>query len=193
MGHKTRNPTFETENDARVKNSLVAFGSLGGLLGMAMGAGAGLARRAPRSAAMAAVVGLVLGGLAGAGATAVVLPTALRTRSVNQDDLIRPFLVHAGLWGPLGAAGGLAFGLGAGRRGSSLATATLGGAVGALLGSAAYDLIGGLAFPFARTDTPISRTWLTRLIARLCVALGAVSGATLGTRDRPATPRPAAL
>lgn len=192
MGHKTRNPTFETQNDATVKNSLVAFGSLGCLLGMALGAGSGLARRAPRSAAMAAVIGLVLGGLAGAGATAVVLPTALRTRSVNQDDLIRPFLVHAGLWAPLGAAGGLAFGLGAGRRGSALATAAIGGAVGALLGTAAYDLIGGLAFPLARTDTAISLTWLTRLIARLCVTLGTVAGTALSIRDRPATSRPAA-
>jgi hypothetical protein len=191
-GRKQESPTFETYNDATVKNSLLAFGSLGGLLGMALGAGSGLARRAPLWAVMAAAMGLVLGGLAGAGATAVVLPTALDTRTFDENDLIRPFLVHAGMWAPLGAAGGLAFGLGARRRGSGLAAAAIGGAVGALLGTAAYDLIGGVAFPFAKTDTPISQTWPTRLIARLCVALGTAAGAALSIRDRPAPSRPAA-
>jgi hypothetical protein len=184
MGQQTRGPNFDTENEATLKNAVLAFGSLGGVLGMALGVGAGVARHAPRSAAMAALAGLMLGALAGAGTAAIVLPPALRSRSFREDDLLWPFLVHAALWTPIGAAGGMAFGLGAGRRGSALAASALGGALGALFGTAAYELIGGLAFPIARTDDVISLTWPTRLIARLGVTLGAAAGAALGARGR---------
>jgi hypothetical protein len=193
MGQKAMNPTFETQNQAAVKNALLVFGSLGGVLGMALGLGGGLARRAPRLAGTAAAVGLILGALAGAGAAATILPTALHTRSVRQDDLIRPFLVHSGLWVPLGAAAGLAFGLGAGRRGSGLVGPALGGALGTLLGTAAYELIGGIVFPLAQTDKVFSLTWQTRLIARLCVTLGTAAGAASGIRTaekHPAAPHP---
>jgi hypothetical protein len=193
MGQQTKGPTFETENEATFKNALLVFSSLGSVLGMALGVGAGLARRAPRSAATAAAFGLMLGVLAGAGTAAVVLPPALRTRSFRHDDLLRPFLVHAALWAPIGAAGGLAFGLGAGRRGAALAAAAFGGALGTLFGTAAYELIGGLAFPLARTDGVISLTWSTRLIARLGVALGAAAGAALGAGDRRGSSGPALM
>jgi hypothetical protein len=192
MGVQTRGPNFDTENEATLKNALLVFGSLGGVLGVALGVGAGMARRAPRSAATAAVVGLMLGVLAGAGTAAVVLPPALRSRSFREDDLLRPFLVHAALWTPIGAAGGTAFALGAGRRGSALAAAALGGALGTLFGTAAYELIGGLAFPMARTDGVISLTWPTRLIARLSVTLGAAVGAALGAQGRRRTSGPSA-
>src|SRR5262249_19526470 len=76
------------------------------------------------------------------------------------------------------------FGLGAGLRRGQLLSAALGGGLGALLGTGVYEMIGGLAFPFARTDRAFSLTWETRLIARLGVALGTAAGAALGTAAR---------
>ena len=49
-----------------------------------------------------------------------------------------------------------------------------------------YDLVGGLGFPLANTGMAISTTPLTRLLARLLVALGAAVGASaLLTSDTP--------
>jgi hypothetical protein len=52
----------------------------------------------------------------------------------------------------------------------------LGGAVGAALGAALYEIVGCVAFPLARTTQLISVTWETRLMARLLVCLFAAIG-----------------
>jgi hypothetical protein len=179
-GIEGRNATLDTIDDATVLNAMLTFGMLGAILGVVLGASAGLARRSGRDAAIAATVGLLAGGVAGVGAAAAVLPTALRTSNFQEDDLLRPFLVHSAVWVPLGVAAGLAFGIGAGRRGTSLLAAALGGGLGAMLGTGAFELIGGLAFPFAQTDRAFSQTAETRMIARLCVALGVAAGAAMG-------------
>jgi hypothetical protein len=84
--------------------------------------------------------------------------------------------MHATIWGSLGAVGGLAFGLGLGseRRLRLIFVALL----GACLGTALYEVLGVMIDPLADTSDLISRTWRTRLIARLLVALGA--GAAIG-------------
>ena len=71
-----------------------------------------------------------------------------------------------------------------------LLVAALGGGLGALFGTGAYEAIGALAFPFARTDRAFSLTWATRLIARLCVAVGVAAGAALLMGDRHRTNHP---
>jgi hypothetical protein len=59
-----------------------------------------------------------------------------------------------------------------------------GGLIGALVGTLAYELIGALAFPLARTTDAISISKSTRLIACLAVSLGAILGA-LAARPSP--------
>ena len=63
------------------------------------------------------------------------------------------------------------------------------GLVGAVVGAVAFDLVGAFAFPLAKTDSPISQTWATRLLARLLVTIGtAASLALLLTGPRNVAP-----
>ena len=91
-------------------------------------------------------------------------------------------LLHGGIWSAIGAAGGLAFSVGLGGRGRAV-RALLGGLLGAFGGTMIYELIGGLAFPVAEADRPVSATWGTRLIARLAVASLAAVGTAIAAQD----------
>jgi hypothetical protein len=103
--------------------------------------------------------------------------------------LLVPLVMHATIWGSLGAVGGLAFGLGLGseRRLRLIFVALL----GACLGAALYEVLGAMIDPLADTSDLISRTWRTRLIARLLVALGAAAAIGLSSFAARATPRTA--
>ena len=48
-----------------------------------------------------------------------------------------------------------------------------------LIGAVAFDLIGVIAFVGAKTDDPISRTWVTRLMARLLVTVATAAAVSL--------------
>ncbi|MFO0892707.1 MAG: hypothetical protein U0790_26635 [Isosphaeraceae bacterium] len=119
----------------------------------------------------------------------IVIPLASRAEDLSGADLGRSMLIHAAMWVALSAVAGLAMGIGAGGRRRAL-DGLIGGALGALIGVIAYDLIGGLGFPLANTGMPISTTPSTRLLARLLIALGAAAGAaSLLTSDRAAARR----
>ena len=183
---------------ADARNAGLAFAWLGACLGAALGAVGGLARRSGRAAMSAAGVGAVAGALACAAVSMVVLPLYTAYRNGHPDeasrDLLFPLLVHAGIWSVAGAVGGLAFGLGLGRGERGVWTqAALGGFVGAAIAAAAYELIGVAAFPGAATTQFISRTWPTRLMARLAVGILAAAGVALAIappRERPVSPAP---
>jgi hypothetical protein len=85
------------------------------------------------------------------------------------------------LWGPLGAVGGLAVGIGRGRWGQ-IPSLMIGGLVGAVIGAIVYEAIGGTVTPMAGTGDAISMTWPTRLLARLLVAVGAAAAIALTSR-----------
>ena len=95
--------------------------------------------------------------------------------------------MHGLIWGLLGASAGLAFavGLGEPRLCGKVLTA---GFVGAVLGTVAFELIGGVAFPMAETGEPISETWATRLMARLLVTVGTALIVILLLPDRARAP-----
>jgi hypothetical protein len=78
----------------------------------------------------------------------------------------------------LGALAGLAFAVGLGERPLWVRALTA-GFIGALVGAVAFELIGAVAFPGAKTDDPISRTWATRLMARLLVTAATAAALTL--------------
>ena len=108
------------------------------VLGLALGVAGGLARRAPVAAIAAGVTGLVLGGAAGAGTTMVLLPYYHAARAALSDedyneDLALALRTHGGIWIAIGAAAGLALGIGLGNW-TRMARAVIGGILGAVSG-----------------------------------------------------------
>jgi hypothetical protein len=177
---------------ANIKNATLTFGLLGAVLGVALGAAGGAARRSTRAGVVAGTVGLVLGGAVGAQTAWVLMPIAERNQVLVSESMFFVLMIHGGIWSAIGAAGGLAFGLGIGGRGRIL-RAMLGGLVGASLGTVVYDLLGAVAFPAAETGSSLSITWGTRLLAHLCVTVAAALGVALALdaqAPRPGSSRP---
>ncbi len=171
-------PTVATETVAAARNGAMAFGVLGLFLGGCFGLAGGLARRSSFAVA-AGGLGSVLGFAAGVGASLALLPFCIASRiRYPENELVISFLMHGAIWGLLGALAGLAFGVGRGERPLWVRALTAGFA-GALVGAVAFDLIGAVAFPGARTDDPISRTWVTRLMARLLVTVATAAAVSL--------------
>jgi hypothetical protein len=190
--------TDRTAADAEVKNVALSSGLFGAMLGTALGACGGLGRRSAAAARRAALVGLGVGAAAGTGMALAIVPQYFRWYlRLRPEGLLPPLLMHGGIWGAIGAAGGLAFGLGLGGRGQA-AKGLLGSLLGALLGTVLYEILGALAFSMSRTDQPAAADWPPRLMARLLVASLAATGtamAVAGPRPRlaprqPATPSP---
>jgi hypothetical protein len=162
-------------------NGALAFGALGGLLGLALGIAGGLIRRSTQWVVLGALVGLILGTAAGALPSLGLMPWSWRHRNDDPSAtlLLTPLLVHLGLWSAIGLAAGLAFGVGSGTsKPSRYFEMALAGLVGAMLGTFVFEMVGAFVFPMDRTVEPFSATAGTRLLARLCVAgfigLGAV-------------------
>jgi hypothetical protein len=187
----------ETERLIRAgltKEATFAFVMMGGSLGLALGFAGGLARRSMGAAMIAAVAGLVLGAVAAFGTSAVLMPIATTERLRMTEDLTYSILILGGVWSALGAAGGLAFGIGLGGPGR-IGRAALGGLLGAALGTVLYEVLGAVVFPVAQTGTPLPLTWPARLFARLAVALSAAAGAAMlvqgpAPASRPEAPAP---
>jgi hypothetical protein len=168
------------------RSASIAYGSLGLALGLALGAVGGLTRRNARAALAAGLTGVVLGGAAGAGATALLVPSYHAARKAASDDDVTSDLAlalrtHAGIWAAVGASAGLAFGLGLGG-GGRMARAAVGALLGAGLAAVFYEFVGALAFPLAQTFRPVAESFAPRLLAHLSVAVGAAAGALLAVQ-----------
>jgi len=171
MGQIVIAANVETSNVATVRNGALTFGVLGVCLGGFLGIAGGLARRSTSAAVVAGLAGSSLGLVLAAAASFALLPFFLKTLSAQPDnELILSLIMHGSIWGLTGAAAGLAFSVGLGER-KLLGRALAAGFVGAVLGTIAFELIGGGLFPFANTGQPISTTWPTRLMARLLVTV----------------------
>ncbi|QEH38807.1 hypothetical protein OJF2_74170 [Aquisphaera giovannonii] len=163
---------------ALLASAAATYASLGAILGGCLGLAGGLARRAAAAGARAALVGCAAGAAAGGLVSLGVLPGFLRDRDPQAQDLVQPLLTVGSICAAAGAAGGLAFALGLGRRGRwfhSLA----GGLLGAGLGAAAYEVIGAVAFSTGKTDRAISMTPETRAMLHVLVAALAAAGSAL--------------
>ena len=173
------------------RNGALTYGPLGGLLGLALGLAGGLARRSVGGAMQGAAVGLLLGIAAGALPSIVVMPWHWENWSDDPatTELLRPLIVHLGLWSAAGLAAGMAFAIGAqGFKPTRLLEAALAGLAGAMLGIFVYELLGAFLFPFDHTAEPFPGTPRTRLLARLCIAgfvgLGAIRSLPSTKRTR---------
>jgi hypothetical protein len=181
---------------SELKNSALAFGSLGGSLGACLGFAGGLSRRSLRGAALAAALGLVLGSLAGVASCLGLVPFFQRNYDRERASLDLPLFTQCGITAAIGAAAGLALGSGLGRW-KWVARCVVGGLIGGALGAAVYQLVGAVAFASDETFRPLSTSATSRLAARslACVftALVAVVATQLTSgraKPRTGTPRP---
>jgi hypothetical protein len=154
------------------RNGALAFGPLGGFLGLALGLAGGISRRSVWGALLGAFAGLILGAVAGALPSFWVMPWvwAHRNDDPSTTELLIPMLVHIGLWSGAGLAAGLAFGIGSGFKPFRLFQAAFAGLIAAMIGVFVFELGAASLFPLDRTADPFSDTSRTRLLARLCVA-----------------------
>jgi hypothetical protein len=168
-------------------NTTIAYGVLGGLLGCFLGLAGGLARGSI-GGLLAAVVGLVAGTAVGAGMSAALTPAFYHLLNPESSTMMAPFVVHAGVFAPIGGVAGFAFGLGRGGRRAALRGA-VGGFLGALLGAVLFEAAVSIAYPLLRVEEPIPGDRLPRLAVHLCVAVFTALGAALLLREHKAAIR----
>jgi hypothetical protein len=179
MGQIVIGPSAKTSAVAEVRNGALAFGLLGVCLGGFLGAAGGLARRSAPAIFGASVLGAILGLATGALVSFGLLPFFLDTQPYHPEyEMILSLIMHAAVWGLMGAAAGLAFAVGLGER-RLLFRAIAAAFVGAVLGAIIYELAGAAIFPLASTGQPISTTWPSRLLARLLVTVTSVAVVSL--------------
>ncbi len=158
------------------------------------GLAGGLARGSARAGAAAGLAGAVLGAALALGASLALQPVYYHHIQLDQVDqsLTVPMLVHGGIWGTAGLAGGLAFALGLRGRTSSLARAAVGGLVGEVLAAFLFEVTAAMAFPKAATTRPLSLTSESRLMAKMMASLLPAAGvaALLARRGRAVTSGP---
>ena len=134
----------------------------------------------------AGIVGMVVGGGAGAGMTTVLLPIYHATRTAFPDadqnnDLALALETHGGIWLAVGAAAGLALGIGLGGR-ARMARALIGGIFGACVGTSIYEFGGASPVPTRAGFRPMAREMMPRALAHLAVALCVAARAPVGRR-----------
>ena len=161
---------------AGIRNGTISFGALGAVAGLVLGMAGGLIGRSALRTIAAGATGLLLGGGVGVTLSRLILPIYYEHSA--SGELTYSLMVHGGIWLAVGAAAGLAFGIGLGGWRGAL-RGILGGACAALLAAVIYEFAGGIMFPLALTDRPISRTWESRLLARLLVTVLTAVGVVL--------------
>jgi hypothetical protein len=85
--------------------------------------------------------------------------------------------VRAGIWGPIGAVGGLAFAIGM-RQPRRALDAMIGACLGAVLATVLFHCSGEMFFPDARSAEPLAASPTVRLLAMMLVSILQAIGAT---------------
>jgi len=172
-------PGAQERATAEIRNVELALGLMGATVGLALGLAGGLARQSVRAGVVAAFLGMVLGAAAGAGAALAAVPLAARIHERDPGSLsaemASSLVVHGLPWAAVGAAGGLAFGIGLGGR-ARAGRGLLGGLLGAIAGAFLYEIIGALALPGSKIIEPIAATWGIRLLAQFLAVIPIAAG-----------------
>jgi hypothetical protein len=117
----------------------------------------------------------VAAGVAGAALAAVFVPVFFRLEDPETDastmGLLLLFFTHAAIFIGIGATSGLALGWGLGDRGKFV-PALIGGLLGAVIGTFAFEVINSLLYPMVRTYEPIPTEPTPRMLLDICVAVG---------------------
>ncbi len=169
---------------AGIQNGILCFGALGAATGLGLGLVGGMIGGSVLRSILAGAAGLVLAGGLAAGVSWLILPVYFD--HAREGDMTYSLMAHGGAWIAVGAGAGLAFGIGLGRwRG--LARGLVGGAGAAMIATILYEFGGGLLFPSAYTDRPISPIWQGRLAARLLVTVLIAVGLVLASEPTSGT------
>jgi hypothetical protein len=183
-GMRGQFPATKLDIGRATQNAAVAYVLLGAILSLILGVTAGcfLGRFSIPRVLVAGLAGIVLGASFGAASSYGLTP--IYFGRMGTADVTLSLLIHLGIWTGVGAAAGVAFGLGSGSR-DVLVRSLVGGITGAALGTILFDLSGAF-FPLAHTERPLSQEAGTRLAANiilcLCVASGIVVVASQKTR-----------
>jgi hypothetical protein len=173
-------PSLESIRRATLLNAAFTYGVQGGTLGLLLGLAGAAGRRSIKRALIGGTVGLTSGAVVGACASLGTFTMFLDHVDPNSDNLVPPLLAHASVWGLLGAAGGLAYGLG---RGGCTARAVLGGLLGAAVGAALYEVAGAVLFAGDKTTRPLADARLPRLVGYAATDLLAALGVGLAVAE----------
>jgi len=181
MGMKTMQPTALSQNAADSKNARLAMSILGCITGLALGVAGGLADRSPSRAVTVGLAGAAAAGPIAALASWALLPFFFRSFVPDPEDVLPPILIHGGIWAAIGAIGGAAFAIGAGRV-RRAALAVVGACVGACLASVVFHVFSLAIFPDSRSTEPLASSSFVRLLAALVVTVLIAIGAVLGVQ-----------
>ena len=161
---------FKTKVVVETRQAAAAIGMLGLALGIALGLTGALAAGSQRVSLAGSFIGGVSGALVGAGLSMLLVPVFFDV-SNSQTGLPLLFLTHLAILAGVGAAGGLALGWSLGDR-KVIVRCMIGGIVGALVGTLAFEVINFVAFPNMRTFEPVPVKTIPRIIMHLLVAAG---------------------
>jgi hypothetical protein len=125
-------------------STAVAFGTLGGLLGLALGLAGGMAAGSLRSGIAGGFLGMVLAAGGAVLLSYLIVPYYYKFLSPT-SGLEIPLLSHGAILAILGAASGLALGVGLGGRHVAIRT-LLWALSGAIIATIVFEIIGALAF-----------------------------------------------
>ena len=173
-GAEYRGTRLEIGNATR--NAAVAYALVGAVQSFILGLTAGslIGRFSVRRGLTAGLAGILLGASLGAASSYGLTP--LYFSRMETADVTLSLLIHLGIWAAVGAASGVAFGLGSGNR-DVFVRSLVGGITGEALGTLLFDM-SGVFLPLAHTERPLSQEAGTRLAANLvlclCVAIGIV-------------------
>jgi hypothetical protein len=176
------------ERIAAQKNTTLAFGTFGAVLGLLSGLAGGAARRTIAGGMRAALAGLLLGGITAAAVSYGLAPVFARYYSDEGQSLLLSFLVRGAICAVVGTTAGLALGWGW-QAAPGIPRALIGGLAGGVCGTVAFEVVNAVLFPGDRNDAVIPSSTSARLLAYLLVAVGAASGAVLfgGSRAWPSS------
>lgn len=183
MGRDVALPTRATQEAASVITFTRVTAVFGGILGLTAGLGGALISGLSKRSVIASVLGLLAGASLGAGTAYVTADLYYRHHESIDLDLLPSLLMHGIVWGSIGVACGSSFAIALGAKRVQFARIIAGGFLGALSGTIVYDVIGALLFAVDETAEPISKTTITRLLARAIVASGIAIGLVIGSRN----------
>lgn len=140
---------------------------IGATLGLTMGLlGAFHRRTGPGTLLVIAAAGTICGLFAGCAVSLGILPRAGEWTQAATNETLVAVLLKGTIWALLGAAGGLALGLGLGGwRQICLCLAS--GLAGGVLGAIGYEILAGLFFPLETTGALIPSAALPRFLSIL--------------------------
>jgi hypothetical protein len=165
------------------QNGVVSYAILGAILSIGLGVTAGLlnGRHSISRVFLAGLAGVVLGACGGAASSYALIPVYFR--NLETADLTFSLLIHLGIWTAVGAASGVAFGIGSGSRGVFVRS-LIGGITGAALGTLLFDIPGAFV-PLAHTERPLAEEAGTRLAGNMLLCLCVAVGIVLVTSQKP--------